>query len=192
MEDKIASLKWRILFCLLCSLALQGPLLSTSTESRKSSPSRLQSAAGGGDAKEIQVLPPPLSDDIFPCSECHNPEMMEPNRERRELEMAHEEILLEHDEKNRWCLDCHDAGDRDKLRTASGALIDFTESYKLCGQCHGTKLRDWRAGVHGKRTGSWRGEKRYLLCVHCHDSHSPRFKPMKPDPAPRRPEELKP
>jgi len=66
-------------------------------------------------------------------------------------------------------------------------LIDFNESYKLCGQCHGPKLRDWEAGIHGRRTGQWNGEKEYLLCAHCHDPHSPKFPPMKPEPAPIKP-----
>ena len=56
------------------------------------------------------------------------------------------------------------------LRLANGTLVPFEESYRLCGQCHGDKYRDWRAGVHGRRVGSWNGEKQYLLCVHCHDS----------------------
>ena len=58
--------------------------------------------------------------------------------------------------------------------------MPFEESYRLCGQCHGEKYRDWRAGVHGRRVGQWNGAKRYLLCVHCHSPHQPRFKPMAP------------
>jgi hypothetical protein len=138
--------------------------------------------------KDIQVPPPPFSEDIFPCSECHGE--MEPNPERRELE-AHEDIVLRHDEKNRWCLDCHDAKNRDMLHLADGRLVDFKESYRLCGQCHGPKLRDWREGVHGRRTGSWNGQKTYLLCAHCHNPHAPRFKKMKPEPAPVRPGDIK-
>lgn len=82
---------------------------------------------------------------------------------------------------------CHDAENRDMLHSASGELIDFSESYKLCGQCHGPKLRDWKAGIHGRRTGQWNGEKQYLLCAHCHDPHSPKFQKMKPEPAPIKP-----
>ena len=136
----------------------------------------------------IEVPRPPFSKDIFPCSDCHSD--MDVNPERRELVEEHTNIVLHHDEKNRWCLDCHNANDRDKLHLASGALVEFSESYKLCGQCHGEKMRDWRAGVHGKRTGHWRGEKRYLLCVHCHNPHSPRFEPIEPEPSPKQPEEL--
>lgn len=135
---------------------------------------------------DFHVPRPPLSDETFPCSDCHDPEIPV-NRQRRELQMAHTEIQLRHAEWGRWCLDCHDAGDRDQLRLASGELVPFEESYRLCGQCHGDKLRDWRIGVHGRRTGSWSGEKSYLLCVHCHDSHDPAFKPIEPMPGPRPP-----
>jgi hypothetical protein len=112
---------------------------------------------------------------------------MPANRQRRKLVEMHDDIVLHHDEEHRWCLDCHDADNRDRLRLAGGQLIEFSQSYLLCGQCHGDKLRDWKVGVHGKRTGSWNGKKQYLLCIHCHNPHSPRFKPLKPMPPPDRP-----
>lgn len=133
----------------------------------------------------IQVPPPPLSEDTYPCSMCHAD--METNFEKRELVDFHDDIILKHDEENRWCLDCHDAENRDMLHTAGGQLLDFKESYKLCGQCHGPKLRDWEAGIHGRRTGDWNGQKQYLLCAHCHNPHTPRFPGMKPEPAPMKP-----
>lgn len=100
----------------------------------------------------------------------------------------HEDIVLQHDEAHRWCLDCHDADNRDVLHLASGEPVPFAESYRLCGQCHGEKYRDWRAGVHGRRVGEWNGHKRYLLCAHCHNPHQPRFRALEPKPAPRKPE----
>jgi hypothetical protein len=109
------------------------------------------------------------------------------NRTRRTLSDMHTDIVLKHDEEHRWCLDCHDADDRDRLHLASGERISFEESYLLCGQCHGEKLRDWRAGVHGRRSGQWNGHKKYLLCAHCHNPHQPRFKSIEPKPAPERP-----
>ena len=112
---------------------------------------------------------------------------MKPNRTRRTLTDMHTDIELKHDVEHRWCLDCHDANDRDHLHLASGELVSFDESYKLCGQCHGEKFRDWRAGVHGRRTGYWNGHKKYLLCANCHNPHQPHFKPIEPKPAPNRP-----
>lgn len=135
------------------------------------------------------ALPPFSSDLIFPCSQCHA-HMQPPNLKHRVLTEYHADIVLNHGE-NRWCTDCHNAKNRDKLRLISGELIDFKVSYRLCGQCHGDKFRDWKVGVHGKRTGYWNGDKQYLLCVHCHNPHDPKFKPLKPMPAPVRPGDLR-
>jgi hypothetical protein len=135
--------------------------------------------------ERLEVPPPPFSEGIYPCSVCHAD--MKPNRTRRALTDMHTDIVLKHDEEHRWCLDCHDAADRDWLHLASGERVSFEESYRLCGQCHGEKLRDWKAGVHGRRTGNWNGEKGYLLCAHCHNPHQPRFRALAPKPAPAPP-----
>ena len=130
-----------------------------------------------------------FSSDYFPCSDCHSERT--PNPKRRKLVDMHEDIVFDHDSANRWCLACHNLNDRDYLRLADGRLLPFDESYKLCGQCHGPKYRDWKLGIHGRRTGQWDGKKQYLLCVHCHNPHSPRFKSLKPLPPPERPEQIK-
>ena len=142
--------------------------------------------AAAGAQERVELPPPPFSEGIFPCSNCHA--AMPVDRKRRELTAMHTEIVLKHDEQHRWCLDCHDAANRDQLHLASGDPVAFEESYRLCGQCHGEKLRDWRAGVHGRRTGNWNGAKEYLLCVHCHNPHQPRFKALAPKPAPKAPQ----
>ena len=129
--------------------------------------------------------PPPFSEGIFPCSDCHA--YTTPNLERRTLTDEHTDIVLNHAEGQRWCLDCHNPDDRDTLRLVSGDVIPFSESYLLCGQCHGDKYRDWREGLHGKVTGYWNGDKQYMLCAHCHNPHDPTFKQMKPLPPPVRP-----
>jgi hypothetical protein len=153
----------------------------------------------------FEARPPPFSDGIFPCMECHKDQK---DPKRRELGFHDEQqSVFDHDAEHRWCLDCHDLQNRDVLRLASGAPVPFTESYRLCGQCHGDKYRDWRAGVHGKRIGMWDGQKTYFLCVNCHNPHSPRFKgvqevvadgkktvaptltAIKPEPRPMKPEE---
>jgi hypothetical protein len=141
-------------------------------------------AAGPGGAKpaeDIQAQPPPFTEGIFPCSGCHDPKVGG-DRTRRELsfhadaDAGEPAAVFDHDAEHRWCLDCHDFANRDVLKLASGDPVPFTESYRLCGQCHGDKLRDWRVGVHGKRIGRWDGPKVYFLCVNCHNPHTPRFK----------------
>ena len=182
----------RLLVALVCAVAVSLPGCGRSREAGDvlgDRPPATAATAGSGQAValRVEVPPPPFSDGIFPCSECHAQPDLRPNRTRRTLVDAHDDIVLKHDEEARWCLDCHDADNRDRLHLASGELVPFDESYRLCGQCHGEKHRDWRAGVHGRRKGSWNGAKEYLLCVHCHDPHAPRFKALAPMPAPVRP-----
>jgi len=100
--------------------------------------------------KKFFVPPPPFSEGIFPCSQCHAG--MPANKTRRKLEMMHQDIELKH-MPGGWCFDCHNPDNRDTLRLANGKTVKFEESYNLCGQCHGTILREWKAGLHGKRTG---------------------------------------
>ena len=151
------------------------------------SPTEGQEVSGGQD---IQVPAPPFTEGIFPCTQCHDGKTVKLNTTRRKLVDMHDDIVLKHGPPSRWCLDCHSAEHRDQLHLVDGALIDFSKSYLLCGQCHGDKLRDWKVGVHGKRTGEWNGKKQYLLCVHCHNPHIPHFKPMKPLPPPVPPSEI--
>lgn len=138
--------------------------------------------------KEFPVPPPPFSEGIYPCSSCHA--SMELNPKKRVLKDEHTNIKLHHAETLRWCLDCHYSRNRDKLRLYSGELIDFGRSYLLCGECHGNVFRDWKVGIHGKRQGYFAGGKRtYLLCVHCHNAHSPKPRPIKPEPPPFAPKD---
>ena len=125
-------------------------------------------------AVKLAAPPPAFAGDFFPCTNCHAG--MTPDPRRRELRDEHAAISLRHAAGQLWCLDCHQAQNRDSLRLATGESLPFTESYRLCGQCHGEKLRDWQSGLHGKRTGDWNGAKQYLLCTGCHNPHEPRFK----------------
>lgn len=152
----------------------------------------VQEATGPGvHPQDIQVPTPPFTEGIFPCTGCHNGKTVKLNTQRRILKDMHDDIILKHGPESRWCLDCHDATDRDRLHLVNGDRIEFTASYLLCGQCHGDKLRDWRVGVHGKRTGSWNGPKQYMLCINCHNPHSPRFKALKPMPPPTPPDQIR-
>lgn len=147
-------------------------------------------AAGSSDPEGIYRVRQSLAyEDYFPCTDCHAD--MEVNPERRQLEEMHDDILLDHGPEDRWCFDCHNPDDRDSLRLANGTLIGFDESYRLCGQCHGTIFRDWREGIHGRREGYWNGAKSYLLCSYCHNPHAPRYQAIEPLPPPVRPQFLR-
>jgi hypothetical protein len=172
-----------------CSLFLCLLIVTTLVASRSAEPDPGKAAPAPANEELIAVAPPPFSEGIFPCSECHM-EDDEVNPSPREVDF-HDTVVFNHANESRWCLDCHAAQNRDMLHLADGRLIPFEESYRLCGQCHAQQKNDWEAGDHGRRTGSWSGKKEYLLCAHCHDPHSPAFKPIAPMPAPIRQEEIR-
>ncbi len=141
--------------------------------------------------KKIHVVAPPTFRDkkIFPCTACHTDE---PNLKRRPLVRKHKNHILRHGGGHIWCYHCHSPKNIDKLHLSDGTPISYKRSFMLCFQCHGDKARDWVAGVHGRRTGLWKGTKRYLLCTHCHDPHDPKPRKIKPMPMPIAPHLLQP
>ncbi|MEO5375368.1 MAG: cytochrome C [Alphaproteobacteria bacterium] len=117
------------------------------------------------------------------CGNCHA--WRQPVLERRTLKAPHDKIALAHGGQPFWCLDCHVGSDPSTLRTFGGdAVAAFGEADRLCVQCHGRQVRDWRAGVHGRRVGGWQGERTVLRCAACHDPHRPAWTPTPPSPPP--------
>lgn len=114
----------------------------------------------------------------YPCSMCHK--VLPLNTTPRKLVNAPHPAALDHGKGRFWCLDCHQGNDRDVLHLANGTKVDFDESYRLCGQCHGPRERDWAFGAHGKRVAGWTGERQLYSCTHCHDPHNPTLAPRNP------------
>lgn len=153
---------------------------------------------------QYSVPPPLVYQGLFPCQACHRRDVRgvssqlekgnaflgkyirKPNPEPRQLIKMHRDINLNHAEWH-WCLNCHDTDERNYLRLITGEKISFEKSYRLCGQCHGSIYRDWKIGIHGRRVGNWDGKKLYLLCSHCHDPHSPKFRKLPAEKSPRLP-----
>ena len=130
------------------------------------------------------VNPPKvMTSPLYPCSVCHDGIKTVPLKRKLSF---HEDIILNHD--SLWCLDCHNILNRNRLNSSQGKTVDFRELPVLCGVCHGRIYTQWSKGVHGKRTGEWNGRKNYFICTDCHSPHSPRFRPLKPEPPPLRPE----
>ena len=86
------------------------------------------------------------------------------------------------------CISCHDPDSGyDSLRLADGRKIPFTQSMRLCAQCHGTQYRDYQNGAHGGMAGYWdlsRGSRVRQHCMVCHDPHAPKYPSVKPAPGP--------
>ena len=173
-----------IVFCIcIMTFWFSGDLVIATTSG--TAPNTLtQENQGSGDSPGYMV-PSVMSRRNQPCAKCHD--YRKEDRRKRDLAEYHSDIQLQHAEEQRWCYDCHDG---DKLRLQNKQIIDFNESYLLCGQCHGTILRDWKAGIHGKRSGSWDGDKLYRVCSSCHDPHQPKFKAIKPKQPPVNPSDL--
>lgn len=159
------------------------------------------------DAPPFTVTPRKDSIGKFPCTKCHDNTFVD--QRVRTLKEEHSDLAFEHGGGRFWCYDaCHDGRNIDSLVSLRGRSIEYDESYKLCGQCHFQRQKDWSFGGHGKRAGAWnepreipltaaellvterdrigvwRDARVRLNCTECHDAHSPSFKPFKPSPPP--------
>ncbi len=153
----------------------------------------------------VYPVPPPLVyQGLYPCQACHRKDvrgvnsqldkgksflgkfLRAPDPTPRILVQMHKDINLKHAEWQ-WCLTCHNTDERNYLRLITGETIPFEQSYRLCGQCHGQIYNDWKLGIHGRRVGQWNGKKLYLLCAHCHDPHSPKYRKLMAQDPPRPP-----
>ncbi len=136
------------------------------------------------DPAPFEVVPRQDSLLFYPCSQCHefmpgHPLLVASTRPPP----PHPE-RLNHGGDRLWCRTCHSLDDTDHLYTLRGQPVSFDEVYRVCGQCHSHRERDWLFGGHGKRLGNWRGERRLYLCTNCHDPHDPTIKPRKARPPP--------
>jgi hypothetical protein len=146
-------------------------------------PARLTSVVVGweetldGSRQEVRVA----------CRTCHSLREGERVPESPDdLQEFHRGLIFAHGELR--CAACHVAGHHDQLRLADGRTIPMVDVMTLCGQCHGTQMRDYRHGAHGGMTGHWdlsRGPRLRLNCVDCHDPHAPAYPGGEPVFSPR-------
>lgn len=122
----------------------------------------------------------------YKCSECH--EDFTTLTRQQDLASEHSEIYDNFDHGiNTRCINCHHQEDRNAYVDHDGGIIPASTPARLCAKCHGPTYRDWQKGAHGRVNGFWdpgKGEQTKVLCVQCHDPHSPSFKPMVPDAKP--------
>ncbi len=148
----------------------------------------------------VPLVPPPsevLTDDVrvtprtmqlanYPCMECHqHVNAVRPGYP--DHKQPHRNMHFDHMRTLGVCSSCHPPTNYDKLWLLDKTMIPFDESYRVCGQCHAEKFRDWGLNIHGKQIGSWQRNKVRTTCVACHPPHAPRFPQMKADAAPVRP-----
>lgn len=152
------------------------------TSARAQDPAAPLSSGFGGysEAPPFEVVERPWPPVAMPCPACHQIKPTDPTP--RVLPPPHPQ--QNHGDGRFWCLTCHNPDQRDKLLDLSGNEVSVQEVHLVCGQCHFDRQRDWTFGVHGKRVGNWRGERRIFACTHCHDAHDPAIAPRKPQPPP--------
>jgi hypothetical protein len=120
----------------------------------------------------------------FKCSECHK--VFASSLERKSLNAEHTDLKLNHG-RNDHCFNCHHIKNRDAYTAHDGSEIPSSQPVQLCSKCHGLIYRDWQSGAHGRITGYWdaaKGEQSKVLCIQCHDPHSPAFPKIAPMPGP--------
>jgi hypothetical protein len=159
------------------------------------------------DAPPFKAVPRKPSIGVYPCSGCHDNVFIDGRV--RDLKDEHTSLKFEHGGGRFWCYDaCHNGRDMDHLVSIRRRPIDYDEAYKLCGQCHFQRFKDWNFGGHGRRAGAWpvprdvppahtelrvadretigtwQGERTILSCPACHNPHSPSIKPYTLSPPP--------
>ncbi len=110
----------------------------------------------------------------FPCDRCHpiGTKPIPPDFD------GHQVVLNGHDQlgQNRAaCIVCHNSADRNPglLKLSDGSLINIDgDVSQVCYQCHSSKYREWKAGIHGKLPKCTTGG--------CHDPHTPSWIAVSP------------
>jgi hypothetical protein len=149
------------------------------------SPTRRRANSGQYAADEIVYVPRTPELPNYPCGEqCHDDRVPDPRP--RELVEFHTLKVLDHGPGMRWCDSCHAIRDIDHLRLFDGTPVSFDESFHLCGQCHGDRLRDFHNGTHGFSGGRWSERIERRNCTACHDPHKPRPYRLEALPPPQR------
>ena len=120
---------------------------------------------------------------LYPCLDCHD-KIAASDKPALPLPGEHRDLQLAHFAGVERCHTCHDAANMNQLRLLNGEPATFDEPQRVCGQCHGEKLRDFEIGAHGKIMGSFRDGKYRYGCTDCHNPHAPRREKMQARPAP--------
>lgn len=144
-------------------------------------PAAPQAFEGYPEAPAFTIIPRRGELTFYPCEDCHG--AMPANPQPRELYSPHP-ATLDHGDGRMWCLDCHEAEDRNTLHTIAKEKVDFNNAQLICGQCHFQQQKDWYFGAHGKRASNWQGERSLYNCTHCHNPHAPAVRPRAPEPPP--------
>jgi hypothetical protein len=128
---------------------------------------------------QVRVALRTSSIEKYPCTKCHDKPLAQLVARSSEdvkagKKKAHWNIRLHHASAGVMnCNTCHGKGTMDELTTLAGETAGMNHSYRVCGQCHATQLKDWAGGAHGKRLSGWAPPRVVASCASCHDPHKP-------------------
>ena len=129
----------------------------------------------------------------YDCYTCHEKAKPWPIRfdanQKIIIPKEHANIVMGHGshDRNNLCSNCHNEANLVTLQVRDGRELKFDNPTPLCGSCHGPTYRDWESGAHGRTSGHWdttKGDVQRLVCVNCHDPHSPHIPSLAPAPGP--------
>lgn len=129
-----------------------------------------------------------LGNDIrLTCRNCHDIRSANTKTTASlQLDEFHQSLSFNHGQLA--CVACHNSLDGyTTLHLADGTAVEYSDTMKLCAQCHGTQHRDYQHGSHGGMRGYWdlsRGPRQRNHCIDCHDPHAPQFPALYPAPGP--------
>lgn len=137
-------------------------------------------------ALEVQAPHSPQGVARIACATCHGiaGDKAALPTSTAQMGVMHRGLTVKHGDLA--CAACHDKNEVQLLHLADGTTVPMEDAIQLCGQCHGTQLRDYRHGAHGGMRGYWdeeRGERQRNHCVDCHAPHAPaigQFTPLPP------------
>ena len=131
------------------------------------------------DSGEVDIHGNPV---MVACATCHD--TREPNFKTSDgAALSEFHVGLRYKHGGQTCLSCHNSENYDTLKRADGQALDFSQSMKLCAQCHGPQFRDYQNGSHGGMTGYWdlrQGPRERNHCTDCHDPHHPAYPQVMP------------
>ena len=138
-------------------------------------------------ASEVRLTERKLPDRYDECNLCHLKKKLEFIPSKHKPNREHNDYPLRHSKSEMSCNSCHDINNFNFLKSSKELSASFENSSPVCQRCHSEVFRDWRQGIHGKRSGEWMGKKIQNQCIDCHDPHSVKYKSVKARSAPVRP-----
>lgn len=131
------------------------------------------------DASKIQLKEHPLPKRHNECSFCHIKKDRFFAKKSTALKLEHEGISHKHGKREMSCHMCHDINNHNYLIQTKGLQASFSNPSPVCARCHQERFRDWKRGLHGKRSGGWLVQtKTQFNCIDCHQPHSVKFPTM--------------